>query len=129
MVVLAYSLLLGMGDFSARASNMHQCGLQLGELSRKLKFKIDNAEKVEESDYLNFTKDYYICLNRHENHIGHDYLIAKLDYIMESSNKELCSFDFLWFKMKILIFKLFSFSHYLVSIFLMIYWFVYILQF
>lgn len=127
VAVLAYSLLLGMGDYSARSSNMHQCGLQLGELSRKLNYKIDKSMTSNEEEYLRFINDYYVCLSRHENHIAHDYLIAKLDHLKESGKAPNTLTTALDYKIKIYIYKIIGFSHYIISIFVMLAWLVYIL--
>ena len=59
VLVLAYSLLLGMTDFSARAVKMHGCGLELGRLARKLVFLVNrgNASAIE---YEECAKSYYV---------------------------------------------------------------------
>lgn len=127
VVVLAYSLLLGMGDFSARSSNMHQCGLQLGELARKLNYRIAHFKESSESEYLHFTNEYYVCLSRHENHVNHDYLIAKLDHLIEVNQRPSFFGCLTNFKIKIYFYKLVSFSHYIISISLMLAWFLHLL--
>jgi hypothetical protein len=143
IMILAYSLLLGMGDFSARSNNIHQCGLELAQLSRELDFKIKHTIVRDEKEYLSFVERYYTCLNRYENHSGHDYLIAKLDSNMEhrknsnSTSKatilHIISFDFyrnmvstFWYKLKIYCYKFFGFSHYILSIALLFGWCIYI---
>ncbi|WP_406568768.1 SLATT domain-containing protein [Aeromonas caviae] len=121
IAVLAYSLLLGMGDFSARSSNIHQCGLQLAELSRELHYKITRGVSSTESEYLNFVSRYYACLNRHENHTSQDYFIAKLDYLSEIDNLP-SVYKRVKLKIKILLYRFFGFSHYLLSVFSIITW-------
>lgn len=124
IAVLAYSLLLGMGDFSARSSNIHQCGLQLAELSRELHYKIINEITSTEPEYLNYVAKYYLCLNRHENHTSLDYLIARLDYFNEIG-RPLPKKETIVLKTKIFMYRLFGFSHYLLSIGLIILWGIY----
>ncbi|MBM4850983.1 SLATT domain-containing protein [Vibrio parahaemolyticus] len=122
VVVLTYSLLLGMGDFSARSSNIHQCGLELAELSRKLHYRVTHQYQSTEHEYLDFVNRYYICLNRHENHVSHDYLIARLDYLIEHGNKP-SKFDMLFnYKLKIYWYRVLGFSHYIFSITLLVLW-------
>ncbi len=121
IAVLAYSLLLGMGDFSARSSNIHQCGLQLAELSRELHYKITQGVASTEPEYLNFVSRYYACLNRHENHTSPDYFIAKLDYLTEIGNSP-SVYERMKIKTKIIFYSFFGFSHYLLSVFSIVIW-------
>ncbi|ATC83794.1 SLATT domain-containing protein [Pseudoalteromonas agarivorans] len=127
IVVLTYSLLLGMGDFSARASNIHQCGLELSELARELNYKVVKKESSSEEKYMKYVQRFYTCLSRHENHITHDYLIAKLDVAQENDNK--LGFFKKWFsfKAKIYFFRVIGFLHYPVSILSIIAWISYLL--
>jgi hypothetical protein len=43
VLVLTYSLLLGMGNFAARAIMLHTCGIELGSLARKLHIKLTSS--------------------------------------------------------------------------------------
>ncbi|WP_157823226.1 SLATT domain-containing protein [Psychromonas sp. MB-3u-54] len=129
VVVLTYSLLLGMGDFSARSSNIHQCGLQLAKLARKINYKVIQCYESSEYEHSKFVGEYYGNLNRHENHIPQDYLIASYDYKKEYD--ELPSFPKIIFnyKLKIFTYRIFSFAHYFLSIFSILAWGYYITDF
>ena len=82
VTLLAYSLLLGIGNFSARAERMHSCGMDLGRIARKL-FPYRNREDSAELDgiYDSVSNDYYECLEKHENHTHIDFLAAKHDLL------------------------------------------------
>ncbi|WP_429022087.1 SLATT domain-containing protein [Aeromonas veronii] len=127
IAVLAYSLLLGMGDFSARASNIHQCGLQLAELARELNYKISNNYMPTEREYLAFVSKYYSCLNRHENHTSLDYLIAKYDYLRETNTKPTTA-ETINFKASIFAYRLLGFFHYILSAGIIIAWGMYMTE-
>ncbi len=71
VLVLAYSLLLGMANYSARAVRMHECGLQLGRLARKL-FDLRTRQNLTQGEYDACVKDYYDILDKHENHTRTD---------------------------------------------------------
>jgi hypothetical protein len=82
VTLLAYSLLLGIGNFSARAERMHACGMDLGRIARKLfpLRKIEDSSVLDEK-YESISNDYYECLEKHENHTHIDYLAAKHDLL------------------------------------------------
>jgi hypothetical protein len=82
VALLAYSLLLGIGNFSARAERMHACGMDLGRIARKL-FPYRTQEDSTNFDqaYESFSNDYYECLEKHENHTHIDFLAAKHDLL------------------------------------------------
>ncbi|QJX02460.1 SLATT domain-containing protein [Alcanivorax sp. IO_7] len=46
VLILAYSLLLATGDYSARSVKIHRCGMELGRLARKVR----PFEGVEDED-------------------------------------------------------------------------------
>jgi hypothetical protein len=79
VLVLAYSLLLGMTNSSARAVLMHDCGLELGRLSRKL-YQLNERGNVTQAEYDACAKHYYDILEKHENHTYTDYMVAHYDY-------------------------------------------------
>lgn len=74
VLILAYSLLLSMGDYSARAVKIHRCGMELGRLARKIK-PYENSDNNDEK-YEQFYTEYYNCLEKYENHENVDFLIA-----------------------------------------------------
>ena len=78
-MVLAYSLLLGMGNYPARAVKTHECGIELGRLARKLVFLRDNRSGSQ-ADYEESTRAYYQALEKSENHTRADYLVAHYEY-------------------------------------------------
>ena len=77
VMVLTYSLLLGMGNFSARAERFHRCGLELSRLLRKVK-PLKGAENNDE-EYATISKEYYDHLDKYENHKGVDFLSARVE--------------------------------------------------
>lgn len=129
VLVLAYSLLLGMADYSARAVKIHGCGLELGRLARKLVFLV-NRGYVSADEYEECAKNYYDILDKHENHTQLDYLISHHQYYeakaskMDFSNKKYWrdSASLVLVKAKIWIFQIIQFSHVVISLGLMYSW-------
>jgi hypothetical protein len=80
VLVLTYSLLLGMGDYSARAVKLHECGVALGRLARTLYPHKAPSLSGTQVLYEGFTKQYYDILEKHENHTKSDYLQAHYEY-------------------------------------------------
>jgi SMODS and SLOG-associating 2TM effector domain family 5 len=78
ILVLAYSLLLGMANFFARAQKMHECGLEMGRLSRKLTLWACGANATNDQ-YNNAATQYYDILDKYENHTRLDYLVASFE--------------------------------------------------
>ncbi|HEY6529164.1 MAG TPA: SLATT domain-containing protein [Cellvibrionaceae bacterium] len=77
VIVLTYSLLLGMGNFSARAERFHRCGLELSRLVRKVKpFK---GKDGNDQEYASISKEYYDHLEKYENHKDVDFLSARIE--------------------------------------------------
>ena len=73
VLVLAYSLLLGMGNFSGRSVVMHSCGMELGNLARELHL-LDQTPEVSPAKYESAANEYYHILAKCENHAHQDYL-------------------------------------------------------
>ncbi|MDO9213994.1 MAG: SLATT domain-containing protein [Methylococcales bacterium] len=86
VLVLAYSLLLGMADFSSRAVKLHGCGLELGRLTRKL-FLFSQSGEATTDDYKRFYTEYYDILDKYENHSRIDYLKAHYKYYDAEASK------------------------------------------
>jgi SMODS and SLOG-associating 2TM effector domain family 5 len=87
-MVLAYSLLLGMANFTARAVLMHKCALELGHLARRLLY-IKETTTGTKYEYDAFVKEYAQILEKHENHSQTDYLSAHIvDQKKESAAKQ-----------------------------------------
>ncbi|MEY3672582.1 MAG: hypothetical protein RI904_2239 [Pseudomonadota bacterium] len=129
VLVLAYSLLLGMANYSARAVKMHGCGLELGRLARRLFFLI-NRGNTSAIEYEECAKSYYDILDKHENHTKLDYLISHHQHygakasILEFSDKkywrERASLALV--KVKIWTLQTIQFSHFAISFILMYGW-------
>lgn len=82
VALLAYSLLLGIGDFSARAEKMHACGMELGRLARKIfPYRTKDDSDDLDGDYESISNAYYGCLEKYENHTHVDFLAAKHDLL------------------------------------------------
>lgn len=132
VLVLAYSLLLGMADYSARAVRMHGCGLALGRLARHLVFLIDRGN-VTSAEYEECAKAYYDILDKHENHTYRDYLVAHHQYYDSHTSKlELYSESWwrkrtslLWVQLRIWGLTALQLSHYAISLGLMYSWIFY----
>lgn len=129
VLVLAYSLLLGMADYSARAVKMHGCGLELGRLARKLVLLIDRGS-VSGAEYEECADKYYNILDKHENHTHQDYLVSHYQYYdAQLSKLDFFSQDY-WrqrlplvlIKMQIWSRKCLQFSHFAISLGLMYGW-------
>lgn len=128
ILVLAYSLLLGMANFSARAVKMHGCGLELGRLARQL-VELKNSGNNQTNSYDECTKEYYDILDKYENHTRTDYLTSHYEYYDGKTTELSLSADWLAkrFKLEIVRFKLYvlhclQFSHYAMSTLLISGW-------
>lgn len=122
VLILAYSLLLGMSNFSARAVKIHDCGLELGRLARKL-YAVQRQETPKASEYNELYSRYYNILEKHENHTRTDYLVAHLEYYDSSGYKEAMKSlgKLKWFVVRIetSVLHVLQFSHYIISLLLM----------
>lgn len=79
VIILTYSLLLGMGNFSARAERLLRCGMELSRIVRKVKPYKGKDDDEHDSVYNQLTKDYYDCLEKYENHKDVDFLSSRLE--------------------------------------------------
>lgn len=75
IVILVISVILSMTNYSVRADRMHQCGMLLNALARKIHRYIN--EKATSEVYEIAAKEYDEILQRHENHASIDYLYTK----------------------------------------------------
>lgn len=140
VMVLAYSLLLGLGRYGARSIQIHSCGLELGRLARKL-YGIRGTTAATQDEYERLAKDYYDCLEKYENHARADYHVAHYDYysglkLIKGDSDSLP--DYLWQlwnqKRELMIVKVkdyalhaLQFSHYVISLTLVWAWVLYLL--
>ena len=133
VLVLTYSLLLGMANYASRAVKMHECGISLGRLSRRLFYLLRNPCS-NTNHYKEAVREYYNILEKYENHTRTDYLVAHYEYY-DSKLAGHQQFDMKWlyerFRLvcvhaKICFFYVIQFSHYLLSIILVWAW-IYVL--
>ena len=120
VLILAYSLLLGTGDCSARAVKVHRCGMELGRLARKVKPYEEKEDHDEQ--YSIFLNEYYNCLEKYENHEKVDYLVATF----ESEKVQAFGKDYRVYidrlavrsskRVEILFWNILPISHYVISI-------------
>jgi len=121
-LVLAYSLLLGMSNFSARSVQLHKCGLELGELARELYLK---SRLIGSSQFLysEYAKRYYVILGQYENHEDIDYRFTK--FFMKNDSRNglgIWNLGRTWEGVMLKFVYLFGFSHYVATSSLMALW-------
>jgi SMODS and SLOG-associating 2TM effector domain family 5 len=114
-LVLSYSLLLGMGDYAARAVKFHECGLALGRIRRRLYPLVATPGTADE--YRELSEAYYDALDKYDNHAQPDYLWARGHYY--SSWKA-------W--LESLALQLLQFSHYIISFLLISLWIYFLVK-
>ena len=142
ILILAYSLLLGMGNYSERSVKLHGCGLELGRLARKLfQLKSKNSYSEIGDDYKECSKNYYDILDKYENHTRADYLVAHYEYYSSYKIKRdetdslgkfvlfyiIIKMNLISVRYKIYIFHALQFSHYVISILLIWSWIAYMI--
>ncbi len=129
VLVLAYSLLLGMANFSARAVKLHGCGLELGRLARHLVYLRNSGTDLQD-EYDRAAKMYYDILDKHENHTRTDYLVAHYEHY-DSAASKLKTWSRDWLeerfrlfsvRIKLYVFHSLQFAHYVASIALIYVW-------
>lgn len=130
VLVLAYSLLLGMGNFSSRSVVMHSCGMELGNLARELHL-LDQTPDVSSGRYESAAKDYYQILAKCENHAHQDYLATNASFKLNelawppAFNRRYIADFIAWAYAVALSFglKVLHFAHYLATIAMISAWF------
>lgn len=134
VMILAYSLLLATGDYSARSVKIHRCGMELGRLAREIKPYEGNSE--ESAKYESFYNDYYNCLEKYENHENVDFLVSdytSIDWYGSETLKKSSGCMYAWllvseFMKKLQMYikiqwgNLYPISHYFISIGGVYYW-------
>lgn len=135
VLVLAYSLLLGMGNFSSRSVVMHSCGMELGNLARELHL-LDQTPEVSPDRYESAAKDYYQILAKCENHAHQDYLatnaslkLNELAWPPAFNHRYIANF-IAWAYAVSLSFslKVLHFAHYLATIAMISAWFYFMIK-
>ena len=119
VLVLAYSLLLGMGNYASRGVKLHSCGLELGRLARDL-YGLNQTGNAVKADYDAASKRYYDILEKHENHKKTDYLRAHYEYYSALQNKK--GFSLQKSRIHSKVFFVLEFSHYYISLAVMFLW-------
>ena len=123
VLILAYSLLLGMSNFAARAVRIHECGLELGRLARKL-YQAQRAPAVRLSEYNDLSSRYYNILEKHENHTRTDYLVAHYEYYQArgygTTTESRTRFKLFVARAETHVFQILQFCHYVISLVLMV---------
>lgn len=75
ITILVLSAILSMANFSVRAEKIHQCGMILNALARKIHRHISDKSGSDVYDQL--AKEYDDTLQKYENHTPVDYLYTK----------------------------------------------------
>jgi hypothetical protein len=120
VLVLAYSLLLGMSNYSARSVQLHKCGLELGELAREL-YLISKLNGTDRPNYEGYAKKYYVILGQYENHEEIDYKRTKF-FIKDGDSVLGITLDRIFEGARLKMGYFFGFSHYLITGLLMAMW-------
>lgn len=120
VLVLAYSLLLGMSNYSARSVQLHKCGLELGELAREL-YLISKLNGADRQNYEDYAKKYYVILGQYENHEEIDFRRTKFSMRDVDSAVGL-TLDRIFEGARLKMRYFFGFSHYLITGLLMAIW-------
>ena len=77
ITILIISVALSMANFSARSERIHNCGIELNSLVRKIYPKITCVDKEDDYECLNL--EYDNILKRYENHASVDFMRTKLE--------------------------------------------------
>ncbi|MGY8898832.1 MAG: SLATT domain-containing protein [Paraglaciecola sp.] len=77
VVILAVSIILSTANFAVRGERIHNCGMELNGLGRRIYPKI--ALTTEDNEYKDINKEYDEILRRYENHTKVDFMRTKLD--------------------------------------------------
>jgi hypothetical protein len=125
VLVLTYSLLLGMGNHSLRSVYLHKCGLDLSEIARKLNRINNDSSKKSKKEYDEYAHNYLLALEKCENHSNIDYLFAQNDYNNKKNEKTYSScLHYFIDKFCLLLRYSLEFFHYFASIALIIVWII-----
>ena len=77
VVILAVSIILSTANFAVRGERIHNCGMELNGLGRRIYPKVKLTS--EDSEYKDINKEYDEILRRYENHAKVDFMRTKLD--------------------------------------------------
>lgn len=121
IIVLAYSLLLGMSNFQLRANQVHKCGIELSGIAKKIRFYIGN-QPIAYQNYEILVKEYNDCLKGYENHSSRDYFAARLHHGEEFEKCKISNMEVVCLIIKIWRGNMCLYWHYLASMFALIIW-------
>lgn len=133
VLVLAYSLLLGMANFNARSTKLHHCGMELGGLARDLHLT-STLPNASSQQYDAMVDKYYRILEKYENHTAIDYLKAHHEYYSaaikkDPNNKSIpTKRELRVAELKIFLLWLWGISHYVISIGVMFIWIIFLIK-
>lgn len=123
IMLLAYSLLLGISNFQLRSKQLHRCGIELSNIAKKAAFHINsNGQSINKYDYDKLVKEYSDCLMTYENHSQLDYLLAKLHHGEKFEKITFSNPDKIFLKFEIMIRIFFRYIHYGISFIMLILW-------
>ncbi|TMO35486.1 hypothetical protein CWC26_00900 [Pseudoalteromonas sp. S4488] len=77
IVILAVSIILSMANFAVRGERIHNCGMELNGLGRRIFPHIKLTEQDDQYD--SFNQEYDEILRRYENHTKVDFMRTKLE--------------------------------------------------
>jgi uncharacterized membrane protein len=77
IVILAVSIILSMANFAVRGERIHNCGMELNGLARRIFPKL--GLNKEDAEYVKVNKEYDEILYRYENHTTVDFMRTKLE--------------------------------------------------
>lgn len=77
IVILAVSIILSMANFAVRGERIHNCGMELNGLARRIFPKL--GLNKEDAEYVKVNKEYDEILYRYENHTKVDFMRTKLE--------------------------------------------------
>ena len=113
ILILVVSVILSMANFAVRSERIHNCGMELNSLARKVYPKI-HLDSVD-AEYDSFNKEYDDILRRCENHSKIDFLKTKTDMNDYYKNP-------FWFPMWVNLMYLSEFSLYIIILLGEIWW-------
>lgn len=110
VLVLVYSLLIGMENYAGRAEKMQNCGTELSYLTREL-YPYRELDH-EENAYKDFSLKYQIILEKHENHEPIDFKQFTLERKWKQYYQNKFHYAFAWLTINIQYYL--NFWHYMV---------------
>lgn len=113
ILILVVSVILSMANFAVRSERIHNCGMELNSLARKIYPKLHIEATDSEYDF--YSKEYDDILKRYENHSKIDFLKTKIDMNYYYKNPS-------WFPLWVKVRYLYEFSLYILILIIEIWW-------